>query len=248
MTQTFSPQTWANSLLASLGNATPNQKTTQFVMGWEQEEGGGIANACQFNALNTTLPYNGSVQCSSVSGIPVQSYPDFNSGVRANALTLSGGNYSSLLQALQSNDTNALGMNGNSPSLGVQQNLSTWVSGKSSPIQTGYINNIEKLAGGSNASGGECVNTSDICLCCGSKGSVAYQNCLAQVAIGINPACAQASYNAQSPVNNLQGIGGQIQNALLGPIEQALPGYLMKAGLFAFALLLVVFGFVILRG
>ena len=248
MTQTFSQQTWASAFLAAIGNASPSTSIRNFVMGWEKEEGGGIANACQYNALNTTLPMPDATSCNSIG---VKSYTSFQEGVGANALTLQQG-YPSLLQALRTNDSNALGLGNGPVSNGVAQDLSKWVSGSPTPIDTSYINNIEKLAGG-NTQGGTsptsapCSNTTDICLCCGSQGSTAYTQCLAQVAIGVIPQCAQNSYNNQSPTNNLQNIGTSIQNAILGPIEQFLPTYLMKAGLFVFALILVIFGFTILR-
>lgn len=247
MVQTYSYQTWASALLANMGNATPSTGVRNFVIGWEEEEGGGLHNACQYNSLNTTLPFGGSSSCTSIG---VQSYPDFNTGVAANVATLRQG-YPSLSSALQSNDSNALGVGSGPMSNGVAQDLSKWVSGRSNPIQTSYINSIEKLAGGT-GTGSSIPGTSDPCLGCGAVGTAAYAQCHAALAakVGSVPACANAGIQQnQSQIGDcISNPGACVQNAILGPIEQFLGGYIIKGAIFAFSLVLVVFGFIILQG
>ncbi len=95
-----------------------------------------------------------------------------------------------------------------------------------------------------------CNHPEDACLCCGIKGSAAYFTCTGQVATGFIPNCANTSYQ-QSQKNTggniVSDVSQQVQNAILGPIEQWLPGAAEKIGLFLFALILVVVGVVILR-
>ncbi len=96
------------------------------------------------------------------------------------------------------------------------------------------------------ANKGACVHPEDACLCCGTKGSADYFKCTGQVATGFVPDCANASFQ-QSQANTGGNIMKQIQDAILGPIEQWLPGAAEKTGLFLFALILVIIGFVILK-
>ncbi len=95
-----------------------------------------------------------------------------------------------------------------------------------------------------------CSHPEDACLCCGTKGSADYFKCTGQVATGFVPDCANASFQ-QSQKNTggniVNSIASQIQDAILGPVEQWLPGAAEKTGLFLFALILVIIGFVILK-
>ncbi|SRR6266567_529733 len=145
--QTFDTQQWAVAFLRTLGNLSPHTNTVRFVIGWEQKEGGGQTNSCQFNALNTMQAGHGGTNC---TGIGIKSYPTFADGVAANSEALNNGLYGSLRNALATNDENNLGFNGHPVANNVAGDLSVWVSGKRSPIATSYIQDILKLAGESN--------------------------------------------------------------------------------------------------
>lgn len=111
---------------------------------------------------------------------------------------------------------------------------------EASQLQANYAFN------GSDASG-SAVDTSDPCLSCGPKGSDAYNQCIAQVAIGFIPDCAKDAYVAhqQQNLNNaidpvLAPINALITN--LNNIQQALPGALVRIGLFLVVLTLIIGG------
>jgi hypothetical protein len=144
---------WAISLLQALGNpGGGTDRTRAFVVGWATAEGGATHNNCQYNFLNTTQPYGGSTQCSSVQGIPVQSYNSVDDSIAATAMTIKNGLYPSLSRALETSDDTALGMTGQPISPGVAGDLTVWATGKRTPIDTHYINNIlSAAANGDNA-------------------------------------------------------------------------------------------------
>jgi hypothetical protein len=142
--QTFNTQQWAIAFLRLQGNLSPHTNTVKFVIGWEEKEGGGQTNSCQFNALNTMQAGHGGTNCTNIG---IKSYPTFADGVAANSEALNNGQYGSLRNALATNDENNLGFNGHAMAANVAGDLSVWVSGKRSPIAVSYIQDILKLAG-----------------------------------------------------------------------------------------------------
>jgi len=101
-----------------------------------------------------------------------------------------------------------------------------------------------------------CPDPGDICTCCGVKGSAEYQKCLNSLAINHVPTpCAKPAYDKAikdklpggGVIDCIQNPGQCLQDAILGPVEQWLPGAAEKTGLFLFALILVIIGFMILK-
>ncbi len=124
-TQTYTRQQWATEFLHALGNANPSQAVINWVTGWTAFETASGSGA-NYNLLNTEQGATGS---SSFNSAGVQNYTSFQQGASTNASVLSqNSNYSALLQALQSNNEQALGIGG-SPSTGVQQGLNYWCKG-----------------------------------------------------------------------------------------------------------------------
>lgn len=110
-------QTFAKSLLATIG-APQTSANVNSILAWINHEGGGGTN----NPLNTTLQMGGS---SSFNSVGVQNYSSLATGVLANAKTLLGGNYSDIVAALKSGQ----GLCGRSFS-----GLSTWSGGGYSEV------------------------------------------------------------------------------------------------------------------
>ncbi len=148
---------WAQELCKQLGNANPSANTVKFVQAWEiHESGSGPTIGCSNNPLNTCQETLGSKPCNPPHC--VQMYEDFanqyvgtgggeKEGLVATALALNNGLYPSLLHALKTNDENNLGFNGHVIAPNIASDLSVWVSGRSIPIDWGYVNAILKLAG-----------------------------------------------------------------------------------------------------
>lgn len=135
---------WAQQFLADIGNKNPSVTATAFVVGWTVAETA-TGRGCQYNLLNTEQPAPGSTNCNYAG---VQSYPDFQTGVAANAAVLKNGRYPSLLHALQTNDDSNLlgpglfGLGHVNPASNVTGDLSMWVHGNRNSDMTGYLNNI----------------------------------------------------------------------------------------------------------
>lgn len=140
---------WSIAYLRALGNLSPNAYTVGFVTAWGIAEGGGGAsvqgstNSCNGNMLNTCYPMLGSSYC---AGPCVQSYLSVNDGIFANVMATKNGLYPSLLHALVTNDTNALGFGGHTMSADIAGDLSLWVSG-SRTANLGYAAKVASLAG-----------------------------------------------------------------------------------------------------
>src|SRR5258706_6315362 len=134
---------FAVQFLHSIGNNNPSDKTIAFVAAWATQEGGGTTNTCSYNFLNTMQTAPGSSSCTNIG---IQSYPNMQTGVQANAAALKNGSYPSLLHALQTNDLGNLGLSNSSMASNVAGDLSVWLSG-SRTISTDYISKILTLAG-----------------------------------------------------------------------------------------------------
>ena len=92
----YSPTDFANAFL----NAIPEPDTAENVeaiIGWEEAEGGNWYNDAEFNPLNTTWPYDGSV---SINSVGVQSYANWTDGVTATVETIESGYFGGILSAL----------------------------------------------------------------------------------------------------------------------------------------------------
>ncbi len=125
-----------------------------------------------------------------------------------------------------------------------------------SPGQTATNNEAAKLLvnfSGSSSSGtnlsssnaGTGCTPQDPCLGCGPKGSAAYTSCLAasyaSQGTSALPACASCGTTVT------QDLGTAVQNSLLAPIEAFLPGALVRIGIFLFAVVLLVVGFLMVK-
>lgn len=148
----YSRDQWTRDLLRAIGNSNPSSAILSWMYAWEVEESGHGGRA-GYNLLNSTYTMPGSTVFNSVG---VKSYASYSDGITANAHTLlQQGLYTYVLQALKSNDANALGMSGSGVSIGVAGDLSTWVNGSRSPIATSYIAAILTIARNSSSYGGE---------------------------------------------------------------------------------------------
>lgn len=127
--------------------AGPSANIVNFMVSWAHHEGGSQTNACQFNVLNTMQTESGSTQCQGT--LPgIQSYPDAATGEKAQIDALQSGRYPSLLHALTTNDEGNLGFTAPyTMAPDIAGDLSMWVSGKRSPVQTSYILAIMSGAG-----------------------------------------------------------------------------------------------------
>jgi len=140
---------WAMAFLRTLGNMAPANNCVLFVEGWGTHEGGGgsliqgSTDSCNGNMLATCYQVAGSTNCNPPHC--VQSYRSNSDGVYANAMALRSG-YPYLLQALVTNDSNALGYNGYAMSQGIAEDLSYWVSG-SRTARLDYAASVAAAAG-----------------------------------------------------------------------------------------------------
>lgn len=146
---------WAIEFLKELGNPNPSENTIKFVMAWEiAESGTSLWPPCMNNPLNTTQ--GGIGKTTDCNKVGVKNYNDFTyavgsggpekQGLDATKAAITNGLYPSLLHALQTNDENNLGFNGNPMAGNIAGDLSVWSTGKRTRNDS-YINNILKLAG-----------------------------------------------------------------------------------------------------
>lgn len=151
MSTNLSKQQWAKDFLAGVGNLNPSPYCVGFVWGWEQMESGAAdVSPADFNPLNTTQGMPGSTNFNSAG---VQNFVNYQQGLAANVQVIKNSLYPTLLTALAGNNDAALA------SAAVAGDLSVWVSGRRSPIDTSYVASILQLAnqhGG--APGGSPVN------------------------------------------------------------------------------------------
>lgn len=119
----FTRNQWVTSFLCAIGNCNPSQAVVNWVTNWTNQEGGAVGGQGTYNLLNTTLPepgsYGGGLQGN------IQYFSSFSSGIKANATTLQNGLYPDLLNALRSNNINAL----SSGSGSIIQEMGTWGTG-----------------------------------------------------------------------------------------------------------------------
>lgn len=126
---------FADAVLAGLG-APITQGNRAVIYAWANAEGGTAEN----NPLNTTLPAPGTTDYNSIG---VKNYGSFDQGVTATVNTLKGSAYSGIVSDLRKGNVD--------PYTIVTRNaggFTTWVSGRSSPINQQYINNIASGVGG----------------------------------------------------------------------------------------------------
>jgi len=71
--------------------------------------------------------------------------------------------------------------------------------------------------------------------------------CVSYLTGGLKVSAVGPAMGNTGPLAAGTDIGTQVRNAILGPIEQFLPGMLEKVGLFLFALILIIAGFAILN-
>lgn len=93
----FTDQEWARDFLSRLGvpDTADNEKV---IVAWERAEGGHFANGAHFNPLSITLRQPGST---SMNGVGVQSYPDYETGMAASLITIRANYYAGVVAALQ---------------------------------------------------------------------------------------------------------------------------------------------------
>lgn len=125
----FTRAQWSIDFLKAIGNAAPAQDTVNFVVGWTCFETNTNSGA-KFNLLNTTQPMN-VAGVSDFNSVGVKSYPDYGTGIKANAFTVLNGRYPYLASALLNNDTAKL----KNPTSGIIANINTWGTGGSKAVQ-----------------------------------------------------------------------------------------------------------------
>lgn len=237
----YTRKQWADAFLAAIGNPNPSPQIEDFVINWTAQEGAYPGGQGTYNLLNTTQPESGSYGGGTQGNI--QYFPSFAEGIQANATVLKNGLYPDLLTALQSNDINALC----SGSSSVQQEMATWGTGYkswycSTPqsifLTQQFSGNVGTIQGGNN----------NIPLSSNGNQPPAIVCLLDPYTPGCNTPGAQAG-SAQNPSAGAdQILSGLLQSSLLGPIEAWLPGAAERVGLFLFALVLVVVGFLTVSG
>lgn len=139
----------------SSGSQSFPQEVHNFMIGWAQQEGGGITNSAKFNPLNTKRVETGSVD----AGHGIQAYPDDGTGITATKDALLNGLYPNLVHALSTGDLQGLGFqarnNAHAMSSNIASELMIWNYGSSNLLNAddeNYILNIMQLSGISNAS------------------------------------------------------------------------------------------------
>lgn len=108
---------WRVDVLQGLG-APATAANLAFLSSWQRWEGGATNNDASFNYLNTTLNAPGATR--SINSVGVKAFDTYAHGIGATVQTLQNGRYDGLVQGLRS---------GNPSGAGVQQGLSTWLSG-----------------------------------------------------------------------------------------------------------------------
>lgn len=93
----LTPYTWAVAFLQGLGMPTSGSNI-EFVMSWEEAEGGNWGNNARYNPLNTTQPGYGGTGINSVG---VQAYPSWSAGLQANIQVIKNGYYNQILGLLR---------------------------------------------------------------------------------------------------------------------------------------------------
>lgn len=96
MATDYTPTTFAQALLATLGEPVTDANV-QAVTAWEAQEGGNWHNNATYNPLNTTLPEPGS---STINSAGVRAYTSWDQGMQATVSTLQEGSYSGILSAM----------------------------------------------------------------------------------------------------------------------------------------------------
>lgn len=96
MTSDYTPTTFAQALLATIGEPVTDANV-QVVTAWESAEGGNWHNTAHFNPLNTTLVEPGSY---TVNDAGVRAYSSWDQGLQATASTLQEGAYQGIRDAL----------------------------------------------------------------------------------------------------------------------------------------------------
>lgn len=80
-------------------NVVYRHRWVGFIVSWCMKEGGGIANPCHFNALNTTYKLD-SHDCAGT----VQAYPSFSTAILATVRTMEMSAYAPIFRALRRGD------------------------------------------------------------------------------------------------------------------------------------------------
>lgn len=140
MSTNFSKNQWAIDFLKSLGNTSPIPECVNFVHAWEEmESGASDTSPADFNPLNTTQRMSGSTSFNSAG---VQNFTSYSQGVDANKIVLQNGLYPTLLKVLTEN-INPLD---SAYLAAVSGDLTVWVSGNRSPLDSPYINAIIQIS------------------------------------------------------------------------------------------------------
>jgi len=90
-------------MLTNFLSLDPTPNRLHALVAWEAFEGGHWANQARYNPLNTTRSVEGSHPWS--GKIPIQVFPDWQSGVKATALTIAQGNMIGIARALVRDDS-----------------------------------------------------------------------------------------------------------------------------------------------
>lgn len=146
-----------DQVLANLsgGSFSQPQEVHNFMIGWAQQEGGGITNGAKYNPLNCGYPEPGSTQFNN-SGVQIYKAPI--DGINATVSNLQEEPYSALMHALTTGDLINLGFTArNAPSFSnmmsanVARGLTMWVSGTTDIVaHQDYILAVMHNAGISN--------------------------------------------------------------------------------------------------
>ena len=97
-TSITTPTQFATSLLKVLGIA-PNANNVNAIQAWARAEGGHWHNSAAYNPLNTTQNAAGAT---SMNGVGVKAYKNWQQGLNATIQTLNNGRYGNILNALRS--------------------------------------------------------------------------------------------------------------------------------------------------
>lgn len=145
---------FCDQVITNLANGNQNTpvECTNFMIGWSQQEGGGITNSAKYNPLNCGYKATGSTQFNN-SGVQV--YKDPASAIDATTKNLQEAPYSALSHALSTGDLIGLGFTarsapvfGHMMSRDVASGLSMWVSGTTDIVaHQDYILSVMHNAG-----------------------------------------------------------------------------------------------------